>query len=236
MKKALRNIKLLILRCNVMKFRYEGDGKGSLSEIRRVDRIPPSFRKALRRAEENSLSDPLTRGPLNGMIGNKEKFYRDLVSALSNFSRGVEGPPIVIMLDLDNFKTRINDALGHPKGDEALTKVADALLKSVREGDGVYRFGGDEFAVILKTKGTERAKEIKEIVEIVISRIEFLAGYQTVGNGIREEHLWISAGYSAASNNLKEVRRKIEREDAVALVEQADSMLYKVKRKRGAGR
>lgn len=219
-----------------MRFRYEGEGKGSLSEIRRVDRIPPSFREALRKAEENSLSDNLTRGPLNGLVGNKEKFYRDLVSSLSNFSRGVEGPPIVIMLDLDDFKTRINDALGHPKGDEALIKVANSLLKSVREGDGVYRFGGDEFAVILKTKGTERAKEIKEIAEIVISRIEFLAGYQTVGNGVREEHLWISAGYSSASKDLQGVGRRIEREDAVALVEKADSMLLEVKRRKKVGR
>ena len=216
-----------------MRFRYEGEGKGSLSEIKRVDRIPPSFREALRKAEENSLSDSLTREVLNGIIGNKEKFYRDLVSDLSNFSRDIEGPPIVIMLDLDNFKTRINDVLGHLKGDEALIKVADALLKSVREGDGVYRFGGDEFAVILKTKGTDGANEI---AERVISRIEFLSGYQTVGNDLKNEHLWVSAGYAIASDSLKGVRKRVGREDAVALVEQADSMLFEVKKGRKVGR
>lgn len=53
-----------------------------------------------------------------------------------------------IMADLDNFK-KVNDTYGHPKGDEVLEHVAAVLRKSVRGGDIVGRYGGEEFAVLM---------------------------------------------------------------------------------------
>jgi diguanylate cyclase (GGDEF)-like protein len=58
----------------------------------------------------------------------------------------------VLYLDLDHFKD-INDTLGHPVGDVVLKAVAGRLLASVRAGDTVARFGGDEFAIILAEIG-----------------------------------------------------------------------------------
>jgi diguanylate cyclase (GGDEF)-like protein len=83
--------------------------------------------------------DPLTGLP------NRLSFEEDLDRALALLPRGQS--LAVLSLDLDNFKA-VNDTLGHPAGDELLKQVAARLRRTVRPGDRVARFGGDEFAVV----------------------------------------------------------------------------------------
>jgi diguanylate cyclase (GGDEF)-like protein len=54
-----------------------------------------------------------------------------------------------LFLDLNRFKT-VNDSLGHSTGDKLIKHVASRLAGSVYEGDLVARFGGDEFAIVIK--------------------------------------------------------------------------------------
>jgi diguanylate cyclase (GGDEF)-like protein/excisionase family DNA binding protein len=54
----------------------------------------------------------------------------------------------LVMIDLDDFK-RVNDKLGHQAGDRLLREIAGAILNAARETDAVFRYGGDEFVVIL---------------------------------------------------------------------------------------
>lgn len=67
---------------------------------------------------------------------------------VQHFAKGTDRRGAFVIVDVDNFK-RINDSLGHLKGDEALRKVADILTSCFRQEDIVSRMGGDEFAVFI---------------------------------------------------------------------------------------
>ena len=68
----------------------------------------------------------------------------------------------VMMIDVDNFKN-INDTYGHLVGDKVLSSVADVIKSSIRKGDIVGRYGGEEFIVIIKAKDKEYYKVAERI-------------------------------------------------------------------------
>ena len=74
----------------------------------------------------------------------------------------------VLMMDLDAFKT-FNDTFGHPAGDGLLRTVAEAIAGSIRDGDRAYRYGGDEFAVILPGVGRAEAREIADRIRSAVA-------------------------------------------------------------------
>jgi diguanylate cyclase (GGDEF)-like protein len=80
-------------------------------------------------------------------LGNRLRLNEDLASLAARIERN-GGTAGVLLMDLDRFK-RLNDAAGHLAGDAALRGVAEVLRKTSRVGDGVYRYGGEEFLVLL---------------------------------------------------------------------------------------
>lgn len=80
-------------------------------------------------------------------IGNRRKFDDTIASHVAHAFRADESL-VVLYLDLNDFKSA-NDRFGHPFGDKILRRVAESLAGSIRPTDSAYRFGGDEFAVIL---------------------------------------------------------------------------------------
>ena len=99
-----------------------------------------------RRAFEDELSRQALHDPLTG-LPNRMLLLNRLTEALRS-EPGSESSVSVILVDLDGFKN-VNDALGHPAGDELLRIAAQRLLGCVREGDTAARLGGDEFAVLV---------------------------------------------------------------------------------------
>jgi diguanylate cyclase (GGDEF)-like protein len=80
-------------------------------------------------------------------LGNRLRLNEDLAALAARIERN-GGAAGVLLMDLDRFK-RLNDSAGHLAGDAALRGVAEAMRKTSRVGDGLYRYGGEEFLVLL---------------------------------------------------------------------------------------
>lgn len=80
-------------------------------------------------------------------------------------------PLAVIMIDLDHFKS-INDRWGHDVGDRVLIAASNTLKQSVRQGDHVGRYGGEEFLVILPGLNQDQASSLAERIRQQIAAIE----------------------------------------------------------------
>lgn len=91
--------------------------------------------------ERSAITDPLTG------LGNREGFNRAFKLELAR-ARRYEHHLSLMLLDLNDFK-EINDRFGHAEGDKALVAVADALAGAARGSDQVFRWGGDEFAIVM---------------------------------------------------------------------------------------
>lgn len=117
----------------------------------------------LRNLELNLVTDALTQ------LGNREGFQRKLNSELSRATR--YGSPLnLVMIDLDNFK-EVNDRLGHAIGDRALVAVADALRSHLRASDHAFRWGGDEFVLILPDVHADEARAAAERFANIIKSV-----------------------------------------------------------------
>ncbi|MFV8833558.1 GGDEF domain-containing protein [Aquisalimonas sp. APHAB1-3] len=112
---------------------------------------------ALAELRDLATLDPLTRLP------NRRAALEQLNSQSEKaHSQRAEGTPVAVgLVDVDLFK-QVNDTYGHQAGDMALCRVGDALRASLRQGDFVGRFGGEEFLLILNNSGPEAAHQAAE--------------------------------------------------------------------------
>jgi diguanylate cyclase (GGDEF)-like protein len=104
---------------------------------------------------------------LTGLL-NRRAFDDDLAHAIEH-ARATAEPLSVVVCDLDGFKD-FNDRFGHLEGDRVLKAVAERLRAALRRPDVAYRWGGDEFAVILPQANARGAELVAERVEALIRR------------------------------------------------------------------
>ncbi|WP_422486824.1 bifunctional diguanylate cyclase/phosphodiesterase [Gudongella sp. DL1XJH-153] len=118
-----------------------------------------SDRKELEeKLERLAYFDPLTE------MSNKEKFREDTIDLISN-NQKIENPFAMVYLDIDNFKL-VNDTMGHAAGDELIRHIGYSMISVVGTKERVYRFGGDEFVILLdNTSETMLGLKINNIME-----------------------------------------------------------------------
>jgi diguanylate cyclase (GGDEF)-like protein len=174
----------------------------SLSAYAAHAAIALSNARLVERLERQAAEDPLTG------LANQRAFYRGCAAEFSRAQRAGSDVSIV-MLDVDHFKA-INDAHGHPYGDQVLLGVADALRATIREHDTVARVGGEEFAILLPDADTEAAYDIAERVRDAIAHVP-----------VAHASLSCSAGVATLSP---------AEESPTHLIEVADRALYRAKR------
>lgn len=163
-----------------------------------------NLREMLTNARAEARVDDLTR------IGNRRAFNESLAEEMKWVERN-SAVSSFALVDIDHFK-RINDQYGHPVGDKALQAIARMLKESVGMDGEAFRYGGEEFAVILSGARLEQAFTIMEKARKVIFDNEFV---------IRDkvEEITVSVGIS-------EMKIGMSGEDAQKM---ADNMLYMAK-------
>ena len=145
--------------------------------------------KIVRCISERDLKKELNRlsitDSLTGLF-NQRQFYMRLREEIVRSTRQ-KHPLALILMDLDNFK-EYNDRHGHIAGDQALRHVGKAILRSIREGvDSGYRYGGDEFAIILIDSDILIAEEIGKRVHMAIrdsGELRASLGYAVYGENM----------------------------------------------------
>jgi diguanylate cyclase (GGDEF)-like protein len=120
----------------------------------------------------------------------------------------------LIIFDIDHFK-KINDAYGHPAGDQVLKAISRTAENAIRKSDILARYGGEEFAVILPETNFMAAKEVAERVRSDIERMSIVV------NGITIK-LTVSVGYTCY-RYVSNIR------DKGAIISLADKALYTAK-------
>lgn len=159
-----------------------------------------------RRAQLKMETDFLT-----GLF-NRRKLYESIKEEEENGSKQIN---TVLMLDIDHFK-RYNDCYGHPAGDLCLQKIG-ALLKEFGESEKseVFRYGGEEFVILMNTADSE---EIYRDAEMLRSKIQEL---KITFPQYKESFLTLSIGFA--------VRKPSGNDTPEQLITKADEALYRAK-------
>lgn len=166
------------------------------------------LRNALRyqTAMQLALQDPLTG------LGNRTALDKALQRELQLAERHQQTLSL-LMIDIDHFK-KINDQHGHSRGDQVLRKVSETIQMVSRESDITFRYGGEEFVVLLQNTDAHGALVIAERIRRQIAKLN-------IGVGISAISPTVSVGIGSHSPNIKE--------HIDDLFERADKALYSAK-------
>ncbi len=163
-----------------------------------------AMNEELASAKEKVLIDGLTQ------INNRKAFDTKMSNAFKRKSKEID-PFTLAMVDIDFFK-KINDEYGHTVGDDVLRKVARTIKEAFRSNDFVSRYGGEEFAIIIKRIDMHYIQKICERLRASIEAIDIKIDNKTIP---------ISISIGIAFCNQSDTQK--------TLIDRADKALYLAK-------
>lgn len=182
-------------------------------EQRNVLQLASEMEVVSLKSQNEKLSELARRDRLTGAF-NRAAFDESLATAVAS-ARDQQRSIALLMIDADRFKS-INDTHGHPAGDAVLKHMARVLEDNARRRDEVFRYGGEEFAVIAPDCSKEVAGSLAEGFRAAIESAPHVEPKRTIPLTISIGIAWVDAA------NLPE--------DPTDLVEFADQRLYEAKR------
>ena len=183
--------------------RFEETELATLEQLLSIIVYPLRNALLYHRAQHDAATDRLTG------LSNRSVFSDALVREISRAQRYGSSLSL-LMADLDNLKP-INDRHGHSAGDRALQQVAQALRAGLRDSDQVFRYAGDEFAVLLIGGEGDAAREVAERLRAQVAALS-------------PEPVPVRPTLSIGLSSLR------ADDDARTLFERADAALYSAKR------
>lgn len=161
-----------------------------------------------RQQRQRAISSSMITDSLTG-VGNR-RYFDETINNLAKNADQLDGSFSLVMVDLDHFK-QVNDLFGHPAGDEVLRKFGEIIKEEKREGDYVFRYGGEEFALLFANIPAEETVNAVERIRSRFNAMSFASGEETF-------QVTFSAGSATYEGNTGE------------LVSAADQALYQAKR------
>lgn len=163
--------------------------------------------RMMEKLQRLAITDGLTK------LHNSRSFYSQLEVEVDRFNR-YKHPLALLLLDIDHFKD-YNDGFGHLEGDKVLVRISQVIKSCLRKLDSAYRYGGEEFTVILPETSCEEALLVAERIRNVVRSEVFLP----------EDGKQISITISVGATQY------VENEELSAFIQRADKAMYLSKQK-----
>ncbi|MBW1697864.1 MAG: diguanylate cyclase [Deltaproteobacteria bacterium] len=182
-----------------------------LKRVLKERRLTNERIEMLEKLKKLAITDGLTR------LYNSRHFYNQMELEADRSNR-YNHPLALLLLDIDLFK-EYNDTYGHLQGDKVLQRIGKIIKSCLRKMDTAYRYGGEEFTILLPETTAEEAKTVAERIRAGIEKVKFSP---VPGN---ETNITISVGVTEYCKN----------EDLSEFVQRADRAMY-LSKKNGRNR
>lgn len=185
---------------------------------RALAEVNAALRQESAHSFEEARSDPLTH------VANRLRLREDL-DAMDARAARYGHHQCAALCDIDLFK-RYNDTFGHQAGDDALRRVAGSIRGALRQGDTLYRYGGEEFLAILCEQGLAEASHAMDRVRRTVERlgiehpgtpagvVTISVGVAAVGNAGAKHDDWLRLADKALYRAKQYGRNRVESDDS----------------------